>query len=325
MRRLLLVWGAAFLLFFGSFAGVVTALNVMVYSASGFVGAYLDALAREDADSALAFSGVQQGLGPDPADDLLSDAALRGLDDIRLVSDSVEDDGSHLVLFEYTLEGQVHESEFHVERFGTRLGFFSAWRFVESPLSTVSLAVLHDTRFTVNGVDLDTGVAPSEASPYLVLTPGLYEFSHETALLYADPVSVAVTQPSGRVDAQLDVRPNGMFVSKVQQKVEQHLQDGCASQRVLQPTGCPFGEFVQNRVISEPVWTISAFPRVTLEPGEDPGTWRVPLTGARAHLTVEVQSLFDGTVSTLDTDVPFGVQYVVTVLPDADVVVTPAY
>ena len=48
----------------------------------------------------------------------------------------------------------------------------------------------------------------------------------------------------------------------------------------------------------------------------------MPVTKATAHLTVDVQSLFDGTTSVFDEDVAFSVSYLATFLGDDEVLIT---
>ncbi len=58
-------------------------------------------------------------------------------------------------------------------------------------------------------------------------------------------------------------------------------------------------------------------------PGEEPGTWLVPTTPAAAHLVVQVRSLFDGSLSTFDEDVPFDVSYTISFPGDGSLLITP--
>ena len=85
---------------------------------------------------------------------------------------------------------------------------------------------------------------------------------------------------------------------------------------MLLPTGCPFGKEVANRIESEPIWEMSEYPPVTLQPAMDPGTWLMPPTDAAARLQVDIRSLFDGTVTRFDEDVPFTVSYLITFQAD---------
>ena len=82
---------------------------------------------------------------------------------------------------------------------------------------------------------------------------------------------------------------------------------------MLFPTGCPFGQTIENRVVSDPVWTMVAFPEFEIVPGAEFGTWTTGRAPGTAHLVVDIQSLFDGTVSTFDQDVAFAVTYTATI------------
>ncbi|HEU4808336.1 MAG TPA: hypothetical protein VFT01_08745, partial [Homoserinimonas sp.] len=70
-------------------------------------------------------------------------------------------------------------------------------------------------------------------------------------------------------------------------------------------------------------WSIVQYPNVTIAPSSEPGVWVVPPTPAVAHLTVEVRSLFDGSLSTFDEDVPFDVEYSITFPGDGRLLITP--
>ena len=59
MRRELITWSLVGALVLGAFGFTVLVLNNSVYSASGYVKSYLDALARQDAAGALEIIGEQ--------------------------------------------------------------------------------------------------------------------------------------------------------------------------------------------------------------------------------------------------------------------------
>ena len=105
----------------------------------------------------------------------------------------------------------------------------------------------------------------------------------------------------------------------MQTKVDEFLEDQCASQKVLQPAGCPFGVVIDDRVVGEPTWTIASSPEVALVPGE--GKFEMPATPGVARITVEVQSLFDGTFSTLEQDEGFTLALDATVRPDGSIAI----
>ncbi|GAB2456930.1 hypothetical protein HD599_003317 [Conyzicola lurida] len=327
MRRTLLTWSAVVVLLIGGFAASVVALNADLYSAHGFVGRYLEALERHDTASALALPGVRTG--NDAADDLLTGDALGDLDDVRVVSDTPGADGTHTVVVEYDLSAEGAEattarSEFIVARNGTRFGLFPQWRFVTSPLNTVSVTVLHDDQFRVNGYDVTTTTAADTPATYLVFAPGLYVVDHESTYLTAAAQPVEVSEIGGITDVAVDVQANEAFVTEVQENVSEYLQE-CTTQDVLMPTGCPFGQAIANRVNSPAAWSMVADPVVTIVPGVEPGSWAVPRTPATAHIVVEVQAYRDGSISTFDEDVPFTVAYTLTFQPNNSLLITAVY
>ena len=89
---------------------------------------------------------------------------------------------------------------------------------------------------------------------------------------------------------------------------------------MLQPTACPFGYVVEDRLASPPKWSIAQQPTVEVVP--DGAAWTIPPAEAVAHIDVDVRSLFDGTVSHVSEDVPFLVTGDITVLPDGSATIT---
>lgn len=312
MRREIITWSIVAAVIVAIFGGTVFVLNATLYSASGFVRSYLDSLARHDVDGALELAGtVAAG---DASDELLVADALGDLSDIQLVSDDADAQGIHRVTYSFTSGGKTGQSTFSVRPQGTLLGMFSAWSFESSPLGVLQVVPQHGTSFTVNGVKVQAG-EPDLPVPYLVFAPNTYELSSKSLYLEAAPTAVTASQPGAAVIASVKLLPTKAFVAQVQKELNKYLDD-CATQQVLLPTGCPFGEEVGNRIVSTPAWSMAHYPKVTLVPGTAAGSWLMPPTDAAAHLVVDVKSLFDGSVSTFDEDVPFVSSYVVTFLPD---------
>jgi hypothetical protein len=312
MRRALLSWTLVFALLLAGFGAAVLGLNADVFSAHGFVRSYLEALERHDTAEALGFDGVE--LPKDVAADLVADAALGDIDDIRLLSD-VAHGNDHTVRFEYRLSGGTQVTEFHVERTGTRLGLFSAWRFTASPVGILDVGVDHDPRFTANGVDAAAGA-------HAVLVPGAYSLEHDSKYLESANVLALAIEPGATVDALVEVTPTAEFATAAAAAITVFL-DACATQEVLMPTGCPFGDQVSNRLDSAPEWSMLEYPpTVKLGPGNAVGEWRTSTEPGVAHVTANVRSLFDGTVSTLDEDVPFSISYVITLGVDDSISVS---
>jgi len=308
MRRALLPWLVALALAVLAGMGTVVALNATVFGAGSFVRVYLDALARDDVSDALTIPGVRtSGHGADaPSAALLRDGTLTRLSDIRQTGDE-DHGGTHLVTFEWTTPHGSGSTSFQIERIGTRFGLFPEWGFAVSPMATISLAVEHDPRFTVNGVAEVSSRAVNAPRDYAVLVPGAYSFAHTSRYLAADADVVLADTVNQTLTAHVDTQANTAFVAAVSSLVRTQLRE-CATQAVLFPTGCPFGESVDNRVSSAPAWSIVAEPPITIVPGRGFGSWAIPATPGTAHLVVTVTSLFDGTKSQFDQDVPFQLQ-----------------
>ena len=300
MRRAILSWLAA--LAIAALAGVVTviALNATVFGAGGFVGVYLDALARGDVSDALSLPGVDA-----PGTDRLlqQDGTLAGLGGIHQLSDE-ERGGEHWVTVAWSSPHGSGTTTFEVRRIGTRFGLFPEWGFVVSPLATVSLSVQNDPRFTLNGVQEVSAEHSDQAVDYAVLVPGSYTFGHSSTFLTAVPRTVLADTVGQNLTATVQPEANAAFVAAVTAQVRRQL-DACAHQTVLFPTGCPFGQAITNRVSGAPAWSIVHYPTITIAAGSEFGSWAIPSTPGTAHLKVAVMSLLDGSLSAFDQDVPF--------------------
>ncbi|MCU1413410.1 MAG: hypothetical protein JWN80_750 [Microbacteriaceae bacterium] len=296
-----------------AFAGTVLVLNLTVYSASGFVSSYLDTLARHDVAGALATPGVSVPAGGSRA--LLRPDAMGDLTDIHLVSDTASADGSHRVVYSYRAGTKAGRSSFTVQRDGTNLGLFSAWRFSTSPIATLSVTPQHDGSFSANGFDLSPKAGQDVATRYSVLVPSGFALSHRSKWLTATTKTSMVSAPGSRVDANVNVQANTAFVKEAQKEIDAYLLK-CVKQKVLLPTGCPMGQEITDRIQDAPTWSMVTDPVIQITPGNAPATWTIPPTAATAHLVVTVQSIFDGSVSTFDRDVPFDVSFVVTFQAD---------
>jgi len=317
-----------FALLVGALFAAVGSLNKEVYSAGGFVRQYLDALARTDTSAALELDGVvpstaqleAAGLPTELPNTLLRASVLGDLTDITLVSDVESAPDLHTVVYDFELDGQPSSMQFSVQHTGRFGGVFDSWRFATSPIAALAVTVQHESVFTVNGLTLDTRAHAAADAPasfnnsatYLAFAPSVYTFRHDSTLLTAPPASVAVTT-TGITEVSVDAAPNEAFTKQVQDELNNFLDTECATQTVLQPTGCRFGMDINNRVLNVPTWSIAEYPVVTLTSGEV--QFEMPDTVGQAHLNVKVQSLFDGSIETRDEDVPFTMGLSVTIQP----------
>jgi hypothetical protein len=302
-----------------------SALYRELYSPTAFVLRYLDLLADGRAGDAHAVPGVEMdaaalqaaGLPPGASDALLRSAVLAPLDDVEAVSEVADGDVSRVTV-RYTAGGAGGSTVFSVTQDGWT-GVLPRWRFATSPLAVVDLTVRGSMRFTVNGFVLDKrqiagiDVDPLAPVPLLVFSPGLYSVSVDTAIAATPGVAVLADAPRADIPVDVQAEPTDEFVSVVQQRVDEFLA-ACATQEVLQPTGCPFGYQVRNRIVNPPEWSIVEAPEVKVVP--DGANWRIAPAQAVAHIEVSIRSLFDGSVRAVSEDVPFSVSGTITVLPD---------
>jgi hypothetical protein len=320
-KRLAIRWGVVVGVLVLAFAGTVVTLNSTLYSAAGFVSSYLDSLARHDVEGALAMPGVEHPAEALP--DLLVADALGPLSSYQLVSDESVG-GDHTLVFEVHFAGNIRsEIEFEVEHTGQRLGVFSGWQFSRSPIGVLEATPRHAADFQVNGVAVTSAEGANQPARFQVLTPGVYRLSHESKYLQAERASFLAEGSKEVTAAALDIQASPAFVDQVNSELATYLDD-CATQQVLLPTDCPFGKTLNDRIEGLPEWSIALYPEVTIVPSPDEaGAWVVPPTVAAAHLKVQVRSLFDGSLSTFDEDVPFEVSYTITFPGDGSLLITP--
>jgi hypothetical protein len=249
---------------------------------------------------------------------------MGSLDDIHLVSDSEQRDGSHRVTYRYVASGTAGSSTFTVERNGTNVGLFSAWRFSTSPTAVLEVTPLHAGSVTIN----DFGISPSAGADlptgYAVLTPSAFALAHHSTWLMAPPRTALVSAPGRPVSASVDVEPKTAFVTEATKEIHAFLSK-CVTQHVLLPTGCPMGQQITDRIEDAPTWSMVTYPSVRIVPGKQPGSWQVPATTGTAHLVVKVTSIFDGSTYTFDHDVPFTVSWVITFQGDGSLLITGQY
>ncbi|MBG6238614.1 hypothetical protein IWX78_001586 [Mycetocola sp. CAN_C7] len=329
-----IIWAVVGAMLIGAAFAAIGALNRDVYGAGAFVGNYLSKLQARDAAGALGIPGVAldkdeleaSGLPEGSSNALLRKAALPELTEVTEVEVADEGGGVHAVTYSYESDGTYGESTFLVKSSGTRFPLIPTWSFEESPIAVVNLAVEHSTVFSVNGFDLDTRAISTEQAPAFdnivnvqVFTPGAYIFESTSDLLESEADAVLVDQPARVHEAVVTAVPTEDFVAAAQEAVNAQL-DACTEQKVLQPTGCPFGIVIDDRISGDPTWSIDDYPEVTIEAGTD--AWEIPAVDGDAHLRVDVQSLFDGSITPYDDDVPFSLVGSIYVMSDGTVQAT---
>jgi len=314
-------------LLLGAIAAGGAALYKEYYGPGAFVTRYLDLLATGRAADALRVPGVaidretleDAGIEATASEALLRQAALAPLTEIDVVEE-VTVDGVTSVTVSYVAGSHPGKSTFEVTQDGWA-GVTPNWRFAHTPLAAISLRVLGSDQFAVNGFEIDRRQVSSagveaealDPLPMLVFTPGVYSVTVDTAISRSPGVGVLADSPLTQTPVDLQTEPTEEFLAVVQTRVEEFLTE-CTTQQVLQPTACPFGLEVQNRIANLPTWTIAQQPKVTVEP--DGAQWMIPASEAVAHIEVDIRSLFDGSIEHVSEDVPFRVSGTISILPD---------
>lgn len=329
-RRRVVLWSLLGLGALLAAAATLIALSSTVYSASAFVQRYFDAIRNDTVVEALRTPGVSidtAELGALGFPETTSSALLRpGLiteapSQVTITADEVNADGSHTVSVDYQLAGTEHSVSYTVQPEPAILGIMPRWRFETSPLQLLTVHVQNGSHFDIGSLTLDSRAANggessiSNVGYYLALAPAVYTLHYDSQLAAAEPTA-AIVLPGTENSATVSVLPTQTLVDRVQSKLDDFLAE-CVKQTVLQPSGCPFGIAVDDRVLADPTWSIVQNPVVTLEASEE--GFVMPSTPGVVHLSVPVQSLFDGEKSTLDQNVDYQVGLVVTLRDDGSI------
>jgi len=266
----------------------VLALNLTLFSATSFVTSYLKALESSDYGLAASHAGLTR------APQILP-LASEALENPRIVGTSSLPTGELVIQADYELGDDTHSTVFVVTGGEPILWFFDTWRFSRQPLANLQFAVIGDERVSVNGTDLDVGdlgVPPRTT----VLVPGIYSSFLETEWVQAEPVVSVMTEVGAPAGVRLVVSPTNALMENTTGALEAYL-DGCAAQAVLQPAECPFGVSISDRVVGAVQWTILDYPEIDLRLSADRATWTMVAESGVAEVTVQVQSLFDGSIT----------------------------
>jgi hypothetical protein len=281
--------------------GSVLVLNLTVYSPAGYVSSYLRALEAGDYVAAARHAGMPEVPAVVPLEGELQDA--------RILGSAALPNGDIVVQTQYLLGGQTESTFFVVQAREPVLFFFRTWALERPPLGRLELVVPGDDRVDVNGRQLlvsRLGV-PAQTS---VFVPGLYVASLDTPWLVAPETFATLTEVGERVQLRVPLEPTTQLVDRTTAAVEDFLND-CVAQGVLQPVGCPFGVTITDRVVGTPQWTVLDYPDVSLRLGADRATWSLVANSGVAEVTLQVQSLFDGSLEETTEIVPFRVLGVV--------------
>lgn len=285
-------WGGAAAALLGLGAASFALAAVVTATPEAHVLRYLDALADDDLVAAARLAGL-----PDDAPLPIGDD---GEPDIVRIIERLETAGDEVrVLAEYGSAQDAVTAVFTLTPGPAHVGIVPVWQFARSPIATTAVEVDQHDRVSVNGHVVQTPEA-GQSVDVTVFVPSLVTARVVEPHVQSAPVSLRV-DGSSRVGIELEAEPTALLRRVVVSELEQFLVE-CTKQRVLLPTGCPFGRAVTERVVEPPVWQLVSSPDVEIVPGLTPGRWGV-VGDAEVRLTVQVQRLRDGRLSDLDETV----------------------
>lgn len=317
--RALLIWSCIGLLLLTAVIAGAGAMQRELYSAQAFASRYLHALERGDAAAALELPGVLPSEQNQPVTALLRGDVLPEYREISAHDAGVDAQGRHRIVTHALIDGEAVSGTLLVEQHGTHLGLFPSWRFAVSPTATVEMRIEHTPGFSLNGRELDVrqlGVdrAFSHAFDALLFVPGRYTLEREDPYVSAPPVSITLGDAGTAGSLTMNASATPEFTELVSTAVHERL-DECAEQRALYPSGCPFGYEVEDRIEGEPEWHIRNYPAVKLVPGTE--GWALEPTVLEAEITLQLRSIFDGSLRTTTEPVTTGIGGDITLDGDA--------
>ena len=293
MRRVIIPWAGALVAVVALWIGGVIWLNATVYAPQVIVEDYLDALASGDLDSASGLAGLEEvPLIPPDSTNPPKNPRVTGIQETV--------DGRMLIRAEYLLDGTEESSVFTLEPQAPLWGLFDQWSFSLPPTATITATVSGLDVVQISGLDLPA----EQARLVTVLVPGVYTVEASTQWLESPSYSTTVREPESTWQVELDARPSAALVDEVTTALGEYLGE-CASRQVLQPSSCPFGVRVTDRLYTLPEWTITQMPAVSLEPTSDDSSWDMVALGGEATISATLQSLFDGSLRTYTETVSF--------------------
>ncbi|MER3390472.1 MAG: hypothetical protein RJQ01_10605 [Microcella sp.] len=290
MRRAPLVWGGAAAALAGLGAGVLAILISTATTPEAHAERYLQALAADDLVTASRLAGLPEGT-PTPLGDAGEPSVLAVLGRID------RGDGRVAIIAEYGGLADAATVILTLAPAEPLLGVIPQWSFETPPVRSLEVGVDQHDEFVVNDVRLASAAA-GETARLTGFVPARLDIGVADPFVDAAPRSLRLTASAPRL-VVLEAEPTARLERGVLQEVTAFLL-GCVEQEVLQPTGCPFGRSIDDRVLGLPEWQLVREPVITLSASSTPGTWEMRAL-AEVGLRVTVQRLFDGRISDVDT------------------------
>jgi len=192
------------------------------------VQAYLEAVSRGDATTALTYSTAQPSDSTFANDQFLSAAvSANPLTDIQVPSGQSTTSPAQIQAT-YTLGGHQVQAHFTVHKYGRdwRLD----WGFIPLDLSSLTAK---SVPISINGVGV--GVASK-----VYLFPGTYTFASLNPMLSLNSPSFTIDYPEANPSFSEGFVLSDDAIARIQAAAKDHL-DQCLAEKVLAPPGCGFG------------------------------------------------------------------------------------
>ena len=249
--------------------GVLTAAQWMFYRPEAAVDGYFDALGDRDARDALGLLTEDARAGVGDEEQLARMVRAKDYQpptDVRVTA--VERDGDEATAtVSYVLAGTRATAALPMRRDDrATLGLFHRWRIAAAP-----------ARLSVPGgpAGLTVGGVPAVVDPEggrVALLPGSYSVAGPRDALSEIPPQVVLALPGADQVAGADLlRPT--LAPGAQAAAEESVRtwlDGCAAQRVANPTGCPF-TYYSGSTVKRIAWKIEKVPELQVELSDEGG------------------------------------------------------
>lgn len=311
--------GWSFLLVLCFAAGAITIATVRntSYGPENTVQRYLSALREGDGETAIALLN--------PTTPTASAAVLQGeplkravaaLGQLNIGTAEKTSETTAKVPVSFTADGTQHTTVFQLQSKSKDWLFFDNWTFAPNSLPTVDLSVPNNSVASLNGIEVNV---PHGQNQFAALYPGVYTASLSTPNFQATEQHTVLTSNSDNGSLSLTPQPSNRLLDQVNSQLKSFL-DGCASQQVLLPTGCPLSAATSNRILGPVSWQITQYPSAQITPYNN--SWSIAPLSFRAKVSYEEQSLLTGEKSSFSREFDFGFSATLAIT-DSSVTVTP--
>lgn len=293
--RVLAAWLAALMVLAVAAVITITLVNQKVFSPEQQVGQYFSLLQEGEGEQAM---GLLDPETPQGNSVLLDGEALQAsvepIQDFQVEDAREVTDGAVEVATNYTVDGQKHQTMFHLKRSGRDWLFFDRWHFAATDMPQLSVSADTTNQVRVNGEDAPLTKGTAKLPVFL---PAVVDASYREKYFQGAKRRVVVDSPSaaGTDGLELTTKPTKELVQEIDDQLHEYLDD-CAAQQVLKPAGCPLSYNTESRVAGDSIhWKITDYPEVKVGPYD--GGWVLRSLKVGTSLNLVEQNLMTGAKS----------------------------